>query len=320
MTQAIPGLHHVTAISGPPQKNVDFYVGTLLQRLVKKTVNFDDPGTYHLYYGNQKAEPGSILTFFPFVDAGPGRAGPGMASAVAYAVPRGGLKAWMTALTEAAVDFDGPFERFDEQLIAVTDPDGLRIELTETARAVTQGTSTNGAPIDDGFHSVTLWLDTPDRTARLLTDVFGYASAGEALQGGEARYRFLAAGQGRGSVVDLITSNSASSGRQGAGSIHHVAFRAENDDVQRGWQETLRSQGFDVTPQIDRQYFNAIYFREPGGVLFEIATDPPGFATDEPMEKLGQELKLPAQHEHLRDQIERILPPVTVPKGGIPTQ
>ncbi|WP_289069528.1 ring-cleaving dioxygenase [uncultured Aliiroseovarius sp.] len=315
MAQTIPGLHHVTAISGPPQANVDFYVGTLLQRLVKKTVNFDDPGTYHLYYGNSRAEPGSILTFFPFVDAGPGRAGPGMASAVAYAVPKGGLDAWMMALAEAAVEFDGPLERFGEQLIAVTDPDGLRIELIETDRGATQSISTDGTPVDDGFHSVTLWLDNPDRTARLLTDVFGYTNAGEASKGGETRQRFLAAGQGRGSAIDLITSNAASIGRQGAGSIHHVAFRAENDDVQKGWQDTLRSHGFDVTPQIDRQYFNAIYFREPGGVLFEIATDPPGFATDEPMETLGEALKLPAQHEHLRDQIDRILPPVTIPKG-----
>ncbi|WP_415183205.1 ring-cleaving dioxygenase [Phaeovulum sp.] len=315
MAQTIPGLHHVTAISGPPQANVNFYVATLLQRLVKKTVNFDDPGTYHLYYGNQMAEPGSILTFFPFNDAGPGRAGPGMASAVAYGVPKGGLNAWMMALAEAAVYFDGPFERFDEQMIALTDPDGLRVELIETDRGMSQGISTDGTPVDGGFHSVTLWLDNPDRTARLLTDVFGYASAGEASQNGETRYRFLAAGQGRGSAIDLITSDVASIGRQGAGAIHHVAFRAENDDAQKGWQETLRSQGLDVTPQIDRQYFNAIYFREPGGVLFEIATDPPGFATDEPMETLGQELKLPAQHERLRDQIERILPPVTIPRG-----
>lgn len=314
MTQTIPGLHHVTAISGPPQANVDFYVGTLLQRLVKKTVNFDAPDTYHLYYGNSRAEPGTILTFFPFVNAGPGRAGPGMASAVAYAVPKGGLNAWMMALAEAAVDFDGPVERFGEQMIALSDPDGLRVELIETDRGTAGIAVTEDAPVDGGFHSVTLWLKNPDRTARLLTDVFGYSSADEASAGAEKRYRFVADGHGRGSVVDLITSDAASIGRQGAGSIHHVAFRAENDDVQKGWIESLRGQGFDVTPQIDRQYFNAIYFREPGGVLFEIATDPPGFATDEPMEALGQELMLPAQHEHLRSQIERILPPITIPR------
>lgn len=316
MTQTIPGLHHVTAISGPPQKNVDFYVGTLQQRLVKKTVNFDDPGTYHLYYGNQQAEPGTILTFFPFVDAGPGRAGPGMASAVAYAVPKGGLNAWMLALADAAIDFYGPVERFGEQMIALTDPDGLRIELIETGRGTAGINVTEDAPVDGGFHSVTLWLDNPDRTARLLTDVFGYAHADEASDGGEKRYRFLANGQGRGSAIDLITSDAASIGRQGAGSIHHVAFRAENDDMQRAWREILRGQGFDVTPQIDRQYFNAIYFREPGGVLFEIATDPPGFGTDEPMETLGQELKLPAQHEPQRNRIERVLPPIILPHRG----
>ena len=314
MPQTIPGLHHVTAISGPPQGNVDFYVGTMLQRLVKKTVNFDAPDTYHLYYGNDRAEPGTILTFFPFVDAGPGRAGPGMASAVAYAVPPGGLDAWMMALAGAAVDFDGPAERFGERMIALTDPDGLRVELIETDRGMAGIAAGDDRPVDGGFHSVTLWLDNPDGTARLLTDLFGYDSAGEESHGAEKRYRFLAKDQGRGSVVDLVTSDARSIGRQGAGTIHHVAFRAENDEVQNAWQDTLRSQGFEVTPQIDRQYFNAIYFREPGGVLFEIATDPPGFATDEPMDALGHDLKLPAQHEPLRAQIERVLPPITIPK------
>lgn len=313
MPDAIPGLHHVTAISGPPQANVDFYIGTLLQRLVKKTVNFDDPGTYHLYYGNQQAEPGTILTFFPFVDAGPGRAGPGMASAVAYAVPPGGLNAWMMALAEADVAFDGPTERFGEQMIALTDPDGLRVELIETDRGT--GVAANGdTPVDDGLHSVTLWLERPDRTARLLTDVFGYASAGETSEEGGTRYRFLAEGQGRGSAIDLLTSDAPSIGRQGAGTIHHAAFRARDDEEHKAWQETLRSQGFDVTPQIDRQYFDAIYFREPGGVLFEIATDPPGFGIDEPMETLGQALMLPEQHEPLRERIERVLPPIKLPR------
>lgn len=165
MSLKIPGLHHVTAISGPPQANVDFYIATLLQRLVKKTVNFDDPGTYHLYYGNQQAEPGTILTFFPFDDAGPGRAGPGMARAFAYAVPQGGLNTWMMALAEADVPFDGPTERFSEQMITLTDPDGLRVELIETTRGT--GLAANGdTPVDDGLHSVTLWLKQPDRTAR----------------------------------------------------------------------------------------------------------------------------------------------------------
>ncbi len=312
MPNVIPGLHHVTAISGPPQANVDFYAGTMRQRLVKKTVNFDAPDTYHLYYGNAAAEPGTILTFFPFADAAPGRAGPGTASAVAYAVPKGGLDAWMGALAETAVDFDGPTERFGARMVALIDPDGLRIELIED-----DGTqaSADGAPTDDGFHAVTLWLDEPEPTARLLTDVFGYGSGPETTEGGTARWRFSAPGGGRGSFVDLLRSDAPSIARQGAGSIHHVAFRAETDEIQMEWRERLSAAGFDVTPQIDRQYFNAIYFRSPGGVLFEIATDPPGFATDEPMEALGQSLMLPRQHEPMRDRIERVLTPIRMPRA-----
>jgi glyoxalase family protein len=312
MPRSIPGLHHVTAISGPPQRNVDFYAGTLRQRLVKKTVNFDAPDTYHLYYGNRAAEPGTILTFFPFADTGPGRAGPGMASAVAYGVPKGGLDAWMEMLAEAAVDFDDPSERFGDAMFGVTDPDGLRVELIESEAA---GSATGDDPSDDGFHSVTLWLDDPEPTARLLTDVFGYEAGPEASEGGATRWRFSAPGAGRGSAVDLLRSDAPSIGRQGASSIHHVAFRAESDEVQMDWRERLASAGFDVTPQIDRQYFNAIYFRSPGGVLFEIATDPPGFATDEPMDALGQSLMLPRQHEPMRDRIEQILPPIRLPKA-----
>ena len=312
MPRSIPGLHHVTAICGAPQANVDFYAGTLRQRLVKRTVNFDAPDTYHLYYGNEAAEPGTILTFFPFVDAGPGRAGPGMASAVAYAVPKGGLDAWMGMLAEAAVDFDDPAERFGDAMFGLTDPDGLRIELIESGAA---GRSAGDDPVDDGFHSVTLWLDDPAPTARLLTDVFGYEAGPEATEGVETRHRFTAPGGGRGSAVDLLRSDAHSIGRQGAGTIHHVAFRAETDDVQMEWRERLATAGFGVTPQIDRQYFNAIYFRSPGGVLFEIATDPPGFATDEPMEALGEALMLPAQHEPKRDRLERILPPLRLPKA-----
>ena len=312
MPRTIPGLHHVTAISGPPQRNVDFYAGTLRQRLVKKTVNFDAPDTYHLYYGNAAAEPGTILTFFPFADAGPGRAGPGMASAVAYAVPKGGLDAWMEMLAEEAVDFDDPAERFGDAMFGLTDPDGLRIELIESAAA---GQASGDDPADDGFHSVTLWLDDPEPTARLLTDVFGYEAGAEATEGGETRHRFTAPSGGRGSAVDLLRSDAHSIGRQGAGSIHHVAFRAETDAVQMEWRERLNAQGYEATPQIDRQYFNAIYFRSPGGVLFEIATDPPGFATDEPMDGLGQALMLPRQHEPMRARIERILPPIRVPKA-----
>ncbi len=316
MPHTIPGLHHVTAISGPPQQNVDFYVGVMGQYLVKKTVNFDAPDTYHLYYGNRAAEPGSILTFFPFVNAGPGRAGPGMASAVAYAVPRGELEPWMMMLAEAALDFDNPSERFGEPMIALGDPDGLRLELIETD-TVLQALDGSDQPADDGFHSVTLWLDDPAPTARLLTDIFGYESGPETSAGGETRQRLIAPGKGRASVIDLLRSDAKSIGRQGAGSVHHVAFRAETDDIQAEWRERLVDAGFQVTPKIDRQYFNAIYFREPGGVLFEIATDPPGFATDEPADALGRNLMLPHRHEPMRKKLESTLPQIRLPKSRV---
>jgi glyoxalase family protein len=304
MSRTIPGLHHVTAISGPPQTNVDFYTGLLKQRLVKKTVNFDDPGTYHLYYGNESGAPGTILTFFPFADAGPGRAGAGMAAAYAYAVPKGGFDSWMERLAEDAIDFLGPKERFGQRVILLRDPDGAPVELIETDRESDEAL--------DGFHSVTLWERDLAPTARLMTDIFGYEEVGHETVDGVERLRLAAPGDARGAVVDLMRSDAPSIGRQGAGTIHHVAFRAEDDAVQAEWREKLASAGMGVTPVIDRQYFNAIYFREPGGVLFEIATDPPGFAVDEDASHLGEALKLPSKYEGLRDRIEAVLPPLKV--------
>jgi len=309
VSRTIPGLHHVTAICGPPQPNLDFYAGLMRQRLVKRTVNFDAPETYHLYYGDRVGSPGTILTFFPFMDAGPGRAGPGMASAIAYAVPRGGLDAWMLHFAEQAVDFDGPTTRFGERMIAVRDPDGMQVELIEVAAAGEAASE----PAEAGLHSVTLWLRDPDPTAQLLTALFGYRPADEAAEPGGQRRRLVAPGGGRGSAIDLLRSDARSIGRQGAGTIHHVAFRAESDAVQQEWRERATAFGLDVTPVIDRQYFNAIYFREPGGVLFEIATDPPGFATDEPEAELGTRLMLPPQYEQRRADIARVLPPIRVP-------
>ncbi|PZQ97637.1 MAG: ring-cleaving dioxygenase [Cereibacter sphaeroides] len=303
-TTAIPGIHHVTAISGPAQKNVDFYTGTLKQRLVKKTVNFDAPDTYHLYYGDRTGSPGTILTFFPFGDAGPGRAGPGMASAYAYAVPKGQFVGWMERLGDAAVDFTGIEERFGQQYITLRDGDGAPVELIETDRASDE--------VLDGFHSVTLWERDIAPTARLLTEAFGYKDAGSETVGGTERLRLIAPGTERGNIIDLIRTDAPAIGRPGAGTIHHVAFRARSNEEQIEWQERLAGFGHRTTPVIDRQYFNAIYFREPGGVLFEIATDPPGFAVDEPVETLGQALKLPAQYESIRDRLTRVLPPLKV--------
>jgi len=298
----VPGLHHVTAISGPPQANLDFHTGVLRQRLVKTTVNFDAPDTYHLYYGDHAGSPGTILTFFPFTDAGPGRAGPGMASAYAYAVPKGGFDAWMARLGDEAIDFDGPFDRFGARVITLRDPDGAPVELVETDRV-------SDAPLD-GFHSVTLWLHDPGPTARLLTEAMGFVEAGHETRGKVERLRLAAPGDARGNIVDLIRAEAPAAGRPGAGTIHHVAFRARSDAEQRGWQDRLAAFGHRTTPVIDRQYFKAIYFREPGGVLFEIATDPPGFTADEPLDRLGEALMLPPQHERLRERITRTLPPL----------
>lgn len=310
MSHAIPGIHHVTAISGPPQPNVDFYVGCLGQRLVKKTVNFDAPDTYHLYYGDHAGTPGTILTFFPFVGAAPGRAGPGMASSVAYRVSAGGLDAWTKRLDEHAIHYEGPTTRFGDQMITVADPDGLPIELIESAQA-NEGQDT---ALDHGFHSVTLCVADPVPTARVLTDLFGYESLGQETIDGVERLRFQSPSQARGSVVDLVRPSTASPGIQGAGTIHHVAFRAETPERQLEWRERVSEFGLRPTPVIDRQYFDAIYFREPGGILFEIATDPPGFATDETVDELGTHLRLPPQHEQHRTEIERVLPAIKVPK------
>ncbi len=296
----IPGIHHVTAICGPAQANVAFYTGPLRQKLVKKTVNFDDPGTYHLYYADAAGSPGTILTFFPFADAGTGRAGPGMASAYAYAVPD--LDAVMRDLAERAVDFAGPADRFGARVITLRDPDGAPVELIEDKTA----------PDAHGFHSVTLWERDPDRTARLLTDVFGYEAVGQEETAGFSRLRLAAPGAERGRIIDILRSDAPASGRPGAGTIHHVAFRAKTQADQHGWQEKLASVGYRTTEVIDRQYFNAIYFREPGGVLFEIATDPPGFAVDEAANALGQKLMLPPQYEPMRARIERNLPVLKV--------
>ena len=298
----IPGLHHVTAIAGSAQANVRFYTGLLEQRLVKKTVNFDAPDTFHLYYGDQTGSPGSILTFFPFAGAGRGRAGPGMASAYAYAVPKAAFDGWVE---RAAGQTGGASvtDRFGGRVLTLRDPDGAPVELVE---------ADTPAERIGAFHAVTLWQSDIGPTVRLLTDVFGYVEGGHELRQGTERLRLIAPGGDVGRIVDVVRKDGAMAGQPGAGTVHHVAFRARTQDEQLGWIDTLASAGHPTTPVIDRQYFNAIYFREPGGVLFEIATDPPGFAIDEPVETMGQALMLPRQHEHLRPRLERSLPPLVV--------
>ncbi|MEO1276740.1 MAG: ring-cleaving dioxygenase [Pseudomonadota bacterium] len=227
-----------------------------------------------------------------------------MAKGYAYAVAKAEFDPLMERLALAAIDFDGPVERFGERVITVRDPDGAEVDLIET------DTLASGAAA--GFHSATLWLTDIGPTARLLTDVMGYEEMGSETLEGEERLRLRVPGDAPGTVIDLMRTDAPSLGRSGAGTIHHVAFRASSDEAHLAWRERLLKAGQQVTPVIDRQYFNAIYFREPGGVLFEIATDPPGFAVDEPVESLGQSLKLPAKYEAHRGRIEEILPPITV--------
>jgi glyoxalase family protein len=301
MRQTIPGIHHVTAIAGDPQRNFDFYTGILGLRMVKRTVNFDDPATYHLYYADQTGSPGSIMTFFPWPSAPRGRAGSGQVVVTSFSIPAGSAGHWRERLGSLGVPCDGPSERFQEEVLTVTDPDGLELELVAHADP-----PSHADPALQGFHSVTLSVEGYEQTAKLLTEVLGFGQVGE--EGN--RFRYQATGSGPASRVDVLCQPGMRPGSMGTGTVHHVAWRATDDAQQVVWRQELIRQGFNVTPVMDRNYFKSIYFREPGGVLFEIATDPPGFAIDEAPEALGGSLKLPPWLEKRRDFIEQRLPPL----------
>ncbi len=308
-------IHHVTAIAGAPQRNLDFYAGLLGLRLVKLTVNFDDPGSYHLYFGDETGGPGSILTFFPWPDGQRGRQGPGQVGAVSLAIPPASLGWWIERLLGHGIKYDGPSRRFDEQVLAFADPDGLLLELVATPRvAAVAGWADGRVPAEHamrGIHGTTIWEDGDQGTADFLTGLMGFRPAGEE----DNRLRFESAAAGVGTVVDLRRVPGFWAGAGGVGTVHHVAFRAASDEAQLAQRERLSAAGVDVTPVVDRQYFHSVYFREPGGVLFEIATDPPGFTLDEPLAELGTSLKLPPRYERLRDRIEQTLPPVRLPQA-----
>jgi catechol 2,3-dioxygenase-like lactoylglutathione lyase family enzyme len=313
-------IHHITAIAGDPQRNLDFYAGVLGLRLVKLTVNFDDPATYHFYYGDETGRPGSILTFFPWPHGRSGRQGTGQASTVALAIAPGSLGFWIQRLIGQSVKYRGPTRRFDEQVLAITDPDGLLLELVATPRSATLAEREDGPlPAEHGIrglHGATLWEDGDTGSAGFLTDTLGFKAVGEE----ENVARFESGPTGAGSVVDLRRAPGFWPGAVGVGTVHHVAFRASSDEAQRAKRAEIEAQGITITPVIDRQYFHSIYFREPGGVLFEIATDPPGFAIDESAAELGTHLKLPPVYEARRAEIESALPPLRLPHaaaGGI---
>ncbi len=314
----IPGLHHVTAIASDPQRNLDFYAGVLGLRLVKRTINFDDPGSHHFYFGDEAGTPGTILTFFPWPNARRGARGSGEVTTTAYAIPAEATGYWIERLQRLGVKADRPARRFGEEVLRFSDPDGMAIELIAAAHPGAIQTWQGGpVPAEQalcGFHSVSATLDDPAGTARLLTETFGYRLAGEAGN----RLRFTATGEpGLGQSIDLVQVEGAARGQLGAGSVHHIAFRASNEAQQLAWREKLSRLGHGVSPVMDRTYFHSIYFREPGGVLFEIATDGPGFAIDESVAELGTQLRLPSWMEKSRERIEEILPRITLPTEAI---
>jgi len=303
------GIHHITGIAGSPRRNVEFYTRVLGLRLVKRTVNFDDPSTWHLYYGDEIGAPGTALTFFIWDNLPAGRPGMSQAVETAFAVPESSIGYWAARLVEKGVPHDAPERRFGEPVIGLRDPNGLRLELVGSrAAAAEPGWAGAEIPAEHairGFFGVTLWLENPAATAEVLAEVLGFvAKASE-----DSRQRFAAPGP-LGAHVDLRTVPPAFAGSLGPGTLHHVAFRAAGDADQAAMRDAARRRGLRPTDQIDRRYFRSVYFREPGGVLFEIATDDPGFTLDEPKTSLGAALKLPPWYEANRAEITQALPPL----------
>jgi catechol 2,3-dioxygenase-like lactoylglutathione lyase family enzyme len=313
MNPSISGIHHVTVITADAQENIDFYCGVLGLRLVKLTVNFDDPGSYHLYYGDELGRPGTILTFFAWPGASRGRVGPPQVTATSFAVPEGALGFWSDRLERQGVEARPGATRFGERVLGFRDPDSLPLELIAMTRSGGQPPASGPVPAEAairGFHGVTLSEEGYENTAKLLTDVMGFRPDGS--EGNRFRYRAPAGDFA--AVVDLLCVPGGRHGGMGAGVVHHLAFRTSDDEQQRTWRETIVRLGFNVSPVMDRTYFHSIYFREPGGVLFEIATDNPGFTADQAAEELGARLMLPPWLEPERPRLAKILPRLRLPE------
>lgn len=307
MSTSIKGLHHITAVSGPAKENFDFYTKILGLRFIKKTINFDDPFTYHLYYGNYEGTPGSAITFFPWQGVVQGSPDTGEATVVSYAVPAGSLDFWKEHFAKNRIEILSETGRFGDKLILFKDIEGMKNEIVETdgvdaIKPQSSDSISDGNAIR-GFYGTTLSLADTGRTAELLKE-FGWSEAGNE----QDITRFTSNPENNlGAVVDL-KKEPGLNGKFGRGSVHHIAFRVPDDEKQQEWREKLVKMGFSPTPVQDRQYFRSIYFREPGGVLFEIATDIPGFTKDEDLENLGETLKLPPWLEQNREEIENRLP------------
>jgi glyoxalase family protein len=294
------GIHHITAIAGDPQLNLDFYTETLGLRLVKRTVNFDDPGSYHFYFGDNIGTPGTIITFFPWPGARRGVRGSGQVTTVSFAVPRNSMAFWKERLRATHVIAEEIEGRFGSNALRFLDPDGLQLELVASANE-----ESSSERAIRGFAAPTLEVRNPEKTEKLLTEILGFEFVAEENN----RRRFRGSGSNVSAEIDLVSSE-AGFGQIAAGTVHHIAFRAADDDEQLKVREQLAARGLSVTPVIDRQYFHSIYFREPNGILFEIATDGPGFLIDEPADALGETLKLPPIYDSKRNEIERVLPTI----------
>jgi len=295
------GIHHITAIAADPQTNLDFYTETLGLRLVKRTVNFDDPGSYHFYFGDNIGSPGTIITFFPWPGARPGTRGSGQVAIVSFAISRNSMAFWKERLRSKSVVAEDISDRFGNKALRFLDPDGLMLELIESPVIPSEGAMDHNIR---GFAAPTLEVRHLERTEKLLIEILGFELVGE-----EGNRRRLRGSGSNAAAVDLVSSD-AGFGLVAVGSVHHIAFRVANDEEQLRVREELVERGLNVTPVIDRQYFHSIYFREPNGILFEVATDGPGFLIDESADELGESLKLPPMYESARSEIERVLPPI----------
>lgn len=307
MQGKILGIHHITAIATSARKNHEFYTKVLGLRLVKKTVNFDDPTTYHLYYGNEKGEPGTILTFFPWEGIRRGRAGTGQVTAVSFSIPEASMSFWLDRFQSSNVTYNNPSSRLGEEVLVFLDPDGLKLELVTSEDDERPAWSADEVPPEHGirgFYDAALTLEGYEATAKLLTEILGYEKKDEHAN----RFRFVNGNGRHANILDLVCLPSGQRGSVAGGCVHHIAFRAPDEGAQLAIREQLVGLGYNVTPQLDRNYFKSIYFREPGGVLFEIATDPPGFTIDEGIDDLGKALKLPRWLESHRNEIEIVLP------------
>ena len=308
MNNKVLGIHHITAIAGNAKRNFDFYTKVLGLRFIKKTVNFDDPGTYHFYFGDEVGTPGTILTFFPWEGITKGKQGKGMATEIGYSAPDKSLEFWRERFKGHSVFVTGSGIRFGEEYLSFEDPDGLPLTLivpkSGDKRKPWETKEVKADAATRGFHSITLSLSSISATAKVLTDVFDYTLL--AQEGN--RYRYHTHAIAGASVVDLVEVPEMARGINAGGTVHHVAFRVETEEMLMDYREKVIQHGLSITPKIDRNYFFSLYFREPGGVLFELATDNPGFAIDEPVDELGTHLKLPPQYEGNRAEIEKVLP------------